>query len=245
MAQSTVWKLGRCRSHCRHWKFRGRHFSGDTWRITNRYAGQDTFGCQVLKVWRNRQVYERTDHGDGNVCKVLTRSYISFSPKRLVVLMWMHDVKLYQGGPVYKVKKQRPGPRVLFSQFQPSSLARVRFSRFLSGKGVVFRPNSLARGVLWSWFDTKMLARPRARVVILPVFFRKGWEIFVWEGKAGYATLAWAAQPWPIHNLVKSPPRAYSLYCSLSIAVTYYLQIEMPAWVMGRSGISSVSECTY
>ena len=33
-------------------------------------------------------------------------------------------------------------------------LSRVCFPQFLSGKGVVFRPNSLARGVLWSWFDT-------------------------------------------------------------------------------------------
>ena len=33
--------------------------------------------------------------------------------------------------------------------------SRVRFSRFLSRKGAVFRPNSLARGVFWSWFIRK------------------------------------------------------------------------------------------
>ena len=32
--------------------------------------------------------------------------------------------------------------------------SRVCFSQFLPGKGVVFRPKSLARGVFWSRFDT-------------------------------------------------------------------------------------------
>ena len=42
--------------------------------------------------------------------------------------------------------------------FQLNSLARVRFSRFLSGKGVVFRSNSLTRPVLilvWHWNSGK------------------------------------------------------------------------------------------
>ena len=80
--------------------------------------------------------------------------------------------------------------------FQPNSLARVRFSCFLSGKGVAFRRNSLARGVSWSWFDTKILAR----AVILP-FFWDGWEIL--SGKDKGMPL-WTAQPYPY--LVKRHP---------------------------------------
>ena len=65
---------------------------------------------------------------------------------------------------------------------QPNRLAqlrpRVRFSLLLSGKGVVFRPNSLARGgFLESRFDTEILAR----VVSLTFFVWEEWEIFVWE----------------------------------------------------------------
>ena len=74
--------------------------------------------------------------------------------------------------------------------FQPSSLARVCFSRFLTGNGVVFRPNSLARGVFWSWFDTKILAR----VVVLRFFSGKGGKFLSGKGKG---MLPWAAHPYP------------------------------------------------
>ena len=70
-------------------------------------------------------------------------------------------------------------------------LSRVRFSRFLSGKGVVFRPNSLARGVFWSWFDTEILTR----VVILSFFFSgKGGKFLSGKGKG---MPPWAAHPYP------------------------------------------------
>ena len=91
--------------------------------------------------------------------------------------------------------------------FHNFCLGRVLFSAQQSGKGtfftvsvwegVVFRPNSLARGVLWSWFDAKILAR----VVILPLFSGKGGKFLPGKGKGmppGLHT--------PIHNLVKSPP---------------------------------------
>ena len=80
---------------------------------------------------------------------------------------------------------------------QPSSLARVCFSRFLSGKGVVFRPNSLARDVFWSWFDTEILSR----VVTLPFFLGRVENVCLGRVRVHHPGLHS-----PIRNLVKSPP---------------------------------------
>ena len=75
--------------------------------------------------------------------------------------------------------------------------SRVCFSQFRAGKGVVFRPNSLARGVFYSWFDTKILAR----VVILPFFLGR-----VGNFCLGRVRVCHPGLHTPIHNLVKSPP---------------------------------------
>ena len=81
---------------------------------------------------------------------------------------------------------------------QPNSLARVHVSWFLSGKGV-FRPNSLARGVFFSWFDTKILARD-------PVVFYLFFLGRVGNFCLGRVRVCHPGLHTPIHNLVKSPP---------------------------------------
>ena len=104
--------------------------------------------------------------------------------------------------PVYRVTVNKQKSLPLFTPpggelwlyfimyWECATLKGICFSHFLSGKGAVFRPISLARDVFWSWFGTKILAR----VVILPVFSGKSGKFLSGKGKG---MPPWAAHPYP------------------------------------------------